>query len=327
MNTPNTQPEAEFQPETLILVKTKTGHYILQNKRYNNLRMEIDGKVIDFSSVSMGVEFAQKPKKGYILETVNKLTHYVSIESEDDKISPTQYNNELAVLSVGSKDNNDGGRAFDDFECEFKYRWFLRKWQAVNMRADRKTEVRFEVVDMVESEYPEIKPMYQFDSELKLTNQQCKYTSNYLKYFKEICEKRGIKELTSENTAILRDSSNYWQNASHSLIRYVKINGNYFLSSDIYKSDYSRIDTYENCVKLLESEKEQLASHVNNFFTESKKVQLTKLEKGNLIKSLKDITFDVAKLDVKVKDNLDHSDAIGSLRSLIKLLETNTDEK
>ncbi len=324
MNTPNAQREEEFQPETLLLVKAKTGHYIFQTKRYN-LRMEIDGKVIDFSNVGIGVEFAKKPKKGYILETVNKLTHYVSIESEDTKISPNEYNNELAVLSVGSKLGNDGARAFDDFECEFKYRWFLRKWQAVNVRADRKVEVRFEVVDMVESEYPEIIPLYQYESTPTLTNQQCKYISNYQKYFKEICDKRGIKELAGEYTAIPRDNSNYWQNTSHSLIRYVKINGKQVFNSDIYKNNDTRLDTYENCVKMLERDKEQIELHITNFFIETKKVQLTKLEKGNLIKSLRDINSEVARLDVKMKDSREHTNVVKTIRELILLLEANVD--
>ena len=177
------------------------------------------------------------------IELVNTKT-FVSAykDSKGTEITPEEYQKTIALLTAGATENEDGTLVFDDLDEEYKYKKFIREYQAVYGTTSTITEVQTVVVTaMIDTGSPYLTAVFRTDS-----------TNPHLVSYNKAQHQIDVVHAWAKTNQVQVDIP------THSHLKYAKVNGKYVFDNTYEKvtpelltftEAHARIQEVERAVK------------------------------------------------------------------------------
>jgi hypothetical protein len=298
-------------------LKTRKGTYIFNIKEFGTFVINDKITITNESYGTHEYELHALPIKVTKKKATSTITHYVN--SDRIIISVNDYNKKLKELMAKGYEGNDDYE-FDNLDDEYAYKKFVKTWEVQYEHKEIDEIVPFNVNGLIYSEYKEIIPLYQLGGEID--NPICNMLISPQEALKEICKELEIEFYKDEEK--ISTKGHYIQNASHSGIKYAKMNGNYIFTKESYEKACSFRGTYEECVAKLKEYKGDIKKIIKNIlFVEENKL-VSKSERKILIQELTDIYDRLYKVESMRKTQAVLSNAINKLKTTIQSLKEGT---
>ena len=312
-----------------VFLKTKTGTYIFE--RPNSPHREdiylVDDATVVFKPYGRSeiFELPKIPSQVFLVTTVRNISHYIDIDNPSIHKSITDF--ELERMKMESKftkykDEDEGNLfVYPSLECEYEYRIFLKRWQPEYVLKIVNNPCKVVISEVLYSEYEDIQP-HNILAGNSYSDVSCTYTSNFSKWFSEICAEHGIIHI-DENDKIPSNSNIYWTNTTHSLLRFVKINHDYIFSDREYEKNVSFRGPYSECVVKRNVDYNTLKEKLLLKIKLIKDKKIAETERSNIYSHLQNVLKSVSSLDVKNVSRGDHLRTMNKLKDIMQLLIEN----
>jgi len=239
--------------------------------------------------------------------SIKKLIGYQN-EKDNTIISQDEYDNLLEGINKEWNDDENEWE-FGNIEDEIKYNIICKSYTPKYEYETQLTQIEFEIIEYPASQYDEIIPLYSLDAK-NIFETKCTFTPNLFKTFREICEREyGIEAKNIEN-------------ATHSGIRYIKINNEYIQGMDDFNMRYNKsiIDSYDGCIERMDTLKKDLNNILSFHFAKKSQKILDTTTLGGFLTELDSIRNTIYKLEIKTKSYGDYQNACGKINKLINLI-------
>jgi hypothetical protein len=298
-------------------LKTRMGTYIFTLKNYGNYvindRITIDkgdGYPVEYELHILPIKVVKKV-------TISSITHYDGPKGSIKMIM--EYKKESEELKNKGYEGEEDWE-FDNLDDEYAYKKFIKTWEPHYQHKEVFEDVPFNVSGVIYSEYKEIVPLAQLGGEID--NPICNMSISPQDALKEICKELEV-EFYSDDEKI-STKGHYIQNASHSGIKYAKMNGNYIFTKENYEKVCSFRGTYEECVTKLKEYKDGIKKIIKDIlFVEENKL-VSKTERKVLIQELSDIYERLTKVESMRKTQTILSNVTNKLNKTIQVLKEGT---
>lgn len=299
----------------LQVFKNKQGNYLITFPGNRNT-WEVDGKeaLLGYSNRTLETDII--PKEVFEVWQRTEIDYYQHCEHEKgctDRLSFESYDRELQLLTA----KGDLDICFDNLDDEFNYKRFIRTWNRVFKTIIDKIPYRVVVKELPYSDYAEIQPIHQLGA-TPLEDFTCVYESQKIKWFREIAFSLGFSEDLNESQTI----GMKYNVPTHSLLRFIKINGNYLNTAkeSFWENESSFRGSYVECKQKLEEDKQKIRDALNQQLRLIKDKELAASERAIILTKLKEIKSRVFILNVKEKSSWDKRNLLSEMEELIKLL-------
>lgn len=230
----------------------------------------------------------EKPYEIKVLKTTDAVDYY---ESELGTLSKEQYDSKIQELTINGEKNYSGWY-FNNLDEEYAYKKFVSTYNTVYKQEFTWTNYDIEIVEKPVSEYSEIILFTSLDDIKIASDTQAIYKPNEVKWFREFCIKKGLKEVerSEKNTQT-------FSIPTHSGIRYAQIAGVYVCNDreSVFTGSQSN---YNTCVELLKEHKERVEQIVNLGFLRAFPEPLNSVSTADFLNFCINIYSRVEKLNV-----------------------------
>jgi hypothetical protein len=219
-------------------------------------------------------------------------------DSKGAEITPEAYQLTIIALTAGATED-EGQLVFDDLDEEYKYKKFVREYQAVYGTTSTITEVKTTVVQaMISTGSPYLSAVFRTDSDNP-------HLVSYNKSQHQLDVVRAWDKTNGVNVEI----------PTHSHLKYAKVNGKYVFDAQ-YEKATPELIPYEQAYERMREVETGVKSCLNSAIIQADSVTLVDLLKR--VKSMKDKTA--------VSSGKSTKDALNALRTELSAVQKELEE-
>lgn len=239
------------------------------NQRANLL---VDGKAIPQENLPYYKEIEITSKTLPKIELVDTRTMVVAYkDSKGTEVTPEEYQKTLALLTVGATEDDEGMLLFEDLDEEYKYKKFVRDYQAVYGTTSTITEVKTTVVTaMISTGSPYLTAVFRTDN-----------NNPHLVTYNKAKHQLDVVNTWAKNNQVPVDIP------THSHLKYAKVNGKYVFDT-AYEKVAPELLTYDEANERMQAVEQAVKSCLNSAIITADSVTLVDLL--TRIKSMKSKT-------------------------------------